>query len=380
MYADLANRGLARECERVPFNDLTVQWQEIADDVRFDLEALFERSAFSAGPFVKAFEDDIAAYLGVKHAIAVNSGTSALHLATLAADIGPGDEVLVPSHTFIATLWGLLYAGATPVLCDVDEDTATIDVADAQRRVTQRTKAIIPVHLYGQPADMRGVLQLAERFDLKVIEDNAQAIGARWNNAHLGTIGELGCFSFYPGKNLGAAGEGGLVVTNDEELAARVRCLGNHGQRERYVHTDIGFNYRMDGVQGAILSRKLKRLDAWTERRRQLAARFQAGLAGLPLELPVVRFGDHVWHLFVVRTPRRKELREHLARANIETGLHYPIPCHRQPCLQHLQMDRNSYPQSDRWTRELLSLPLFYGMTDAQADRVIDSIHEFFRS
>ena len=158
-------------------------------------------------------------------------------------------------------------------------------------------------------------MQLAERFDLKVIEDNAQAIGARWNNAHLGTIGELGCFSFYPGKNLGAAGEGGLVVTNDEELAARVRCLGNHGQRERYVHTDIGFNYRMDGVQGAILSRKLKRLDAWTERRRQLAARFQAGLAGLPLELPVVRFGDHVWHLFVVRTPRRKELREHLARS-----------------------------------------------------------------
>ena len=155
MYADLANRAIARECERVPFNDLTVQWQEIADDVRFDLEALFERSAFSAGPFVKAFEDDIAAYLGVKHAIAVNSGTSALHLATLAADIGPGDEVLVPSHTFIATLWGLLYVGATPVLCDVDEDTATIDVADAQRRVTPRTKAIIPVHLYGQPADMR---------------------------------------------------------------------------------------------------------------------------------------------------------------------------------------------------------------------------------
>ena len=380
MYTNLVNRDATRGRERVPFNDLTVQWQEIADDVRFDLEALFECSAFSAGPFVKAFEDDIAAYLGVKHAIAVNSGTSALHLATLAADIGPGDEVLVPSHTFIATLWGLLYVGATPVLCDVDADTATIDVADARRRVTPRTKAIIPVHLYGQPADMKGVLQLAERFDLKVIEDNAQAIGARWNNRHLGTIGELGCFSFYPGKNLGAAGEGGLVVTNDEELAARVRCLSNHGQRERYVHTDIGFNYRMDGVQGAILSRKLRRLDAWTERRRQLARRFQAGLAGLPLELPVVRFGDHVWHLFVVRTPRRKELREHLARANIETGLHYPIPCHRQPCLQHLEMDRNSYPQSDLWTRELLSLPLFYGMTDAQADRVINSIHEFFRS
>ena len=213
-----------------------------------------------------------------------------------------------------------------------------------------------------------------------MIEDNAQAIGARWNNALLGTIGEVGCFSFYPGKNLGAAGEGGLVVTNDGQLAARVRCLANHGQRERYVHTDIGFNYRMDGLQGLVLGRKLKRLDAWTARRRQLASRFQVGLAGLPLELPVVRNGDHVWHLFVVRTPRREELREHLARANIETGLHYPIPCHRQPCLQHLQMDRNSYPRSDRWARELLSLPLFYGMTDAQADHVIGSIHDFFRS
>jgi len=380
MNVDFAILALARARERVPFNDLTIQWREIADDVRVDLQALFERSAFSAGPFVKAFEDDIASYLGVRHAIAVNSGTSALHLATLAANIGPGDEVLVPSHTFIATVWGLLYVGAIPVFCDVDEATATIDVADAQSRVTHRTRAIIPVHLYGQPADMSGVLNLAERFDLKVIEDNAQAIGARWNNALLGTIGDVGCFSFYPGKNLGAAGEGGLVVTNDGQLAARVRCLANHGQRERYVHTDIGFNYRMDGVQGLILSHKLRRLDAWTARRRQLAGRLQAGLAGLPLEVPVVRNGDHVWHLFVVRTPRREELREHLARANIETGLHYPIPCHRQPCLQHLQMDRNSYPRSDRWARELLSLPLFYGMTDAQADRVIGAIHNFFRS
>jgi dTDP-4-amino-4,6-dideoxygalactose transaminase len=335
---------------------------------------------FPQGRSSKLFEDDIAGYLGVKHAIAVNSGTSALHLATLAADIGPGDEVLVPSHTFIATLWGLLYVGATPILCDVEEATGTIDVADAEQRVTQRTKAIIPVHLYGQPSDMSGVLQLAKRFDLKVIEDNAQAIGARWKGTPLGTIGELGCFSFYPGKNLGAAGEGGLVVTNDEKLATRIRALGNHGQRERYVHTDIGFNYRMDGLQGLILRRKLRRLDAWNAERKRLARRFQAGLAGLPLELPVVRFDDHVWHLFVVRTPRREELRAHLARANIETGLHYPVPCHRQPCLQHLQMDRNSYPRADRWARELLSLSFFYGMTDAQADRVIGAVHDFFRS
>lgn len=380
MRADLIDLGLAWGAERVPFNNLGIQWQEIESGVREDFQALFERSAFSAGPFVKAFEDEIAAYLGVKHAIGVNSGTSALHLATHALDIGPGDEVLVPSHTFIATLWGVLYVGATPILCDVDDATGTIDVADARRRVTPRTKAIVPVHLYGQPADMGGVLQLAAEFNLKVIEDNAQAIGARWNNSALGTIGDIGCFSFYPGKNLGAAGEGGLVTTNDADLAARLRSLANHGQRERYLHTDIGFNYRMDGLQGVILSHKLKRLDAWTAERRHLAERLLAGLAGLPLELPVTRFGDHVWHLFVVRTPRREELRQHLARANIETGLHYPIPCHRQPCLQHLQMDRDSYPRSDRWARELLSLPLFYGMKDAQADRVIGSIHEFFRS
>jgi dTDP-4-amino-4,6-dideoxygalactose transaminase len=365
---------------RVPFNDLGFQWREIADDVRREFEEVFARSAFSSGPFVKKFEGEIAAYLGAKHAIAVNSGTSALHLALAAADIGAGDEVLVPAHTFIATLWGPLYVGARPVLCDVDEDTGTIDVADAQSRITPRTKAIIPVHLYGQPADMDAVMGLAERHGLLVVEDAAQAIGARWNGRQVGTVGRLGCHSFYPGKNLGAAGEGGLVTTDDDVLARRVRSLHDHGQSERYTHEEIGFNYRMDGLQAVVLRRKLRRLDAWTERRKEIAARYQIALSGLPIEIPTVRHRDHVWHLFVVRTAQRDALREHLQRANIETGLHYPIPNHRQPCLRHLPMDRESYPRADRWAQAGLSLPLFYGMTDAQVDQVTQAVAAFFRT
>jgi dTDP-4-amino-4,6-dideoxygalactose transaminase len=296
----------------------------------------------------------------------------------LAAGIGPNDEVLVPAHTFIATAWGPLYAGATPVFCDVDETTGTIDVADAARRVTPRTKGIIPVHLYGQPANMDAVADLADRYGLHVIEDNAQAVGACWNKRALGTLGLFGCFSFYPGKNLGGAGEGGLVVTAAEALAQRLRSLRSHGESQRYVHQEIGFNYRMDGLQAAVLRQKLRRLDAWTTRRRALAEMLRSGLRGLPLEVPGVHHQDHVWHLFVIRTPFRDELREYLRRANIETGLHYPIPNHRQPCFAHLAMDRESFPNADRWAREGLSLPLFYGMTDLQTQRVIETIRDFF--
>ena len=363
---------------RIPFNDLSIQWREIANDVRLEFEDIFATSAFCLGPHVERFEREFADYLGVKHAVGVNSGTSALHLAVLVAGIGPGDEVLVPAHTFIATAWGPLYAGATPVFCDVDERSGTIDLADATRRVTVRTKAIIPVHLYGQPADMDAVARLARDHGLTVIEDNAQAIGARWKGRALGTLGRLGCFSFYPGKNLGGAGEGGLAATDDDDLAATLRELRSHGQRERYLHGKIGFNYRMDALQAAVLRHKLRRLDRWTARRQEIADLYLRGLAGLPLALPRVVHGDHVWHLFVVRTPQRDALRKYLAELNIDTGLHYPIPNHRQPCLDHLKMDRDSYPNSDRWAREGLSLPFFYGMTDAQVHRVMEAVGNFF--
>ena len=362
----------------IPFNDLVVQWHEVETAVRREFEDLITRSAFCSGPFVEAFENDVAAYLGACHAVGVNSGTSALHLAMLAAGVGPGDEVLVPAHTFIASAWGPIYAGATPLLCDVDDATGTIDVEDAQRRVSSRTKAILPVHLYGQPANLDAVTEFARRNNLTLIEDAAQAIGARWNGRCVGTHGTLGCFSFYPGKNLGAAGEAGLVTTNDAGLAQRLRSLRNHGQKERYVHAETGFNYRMDGLQSAVLKHKLERLDAWTERRRELAALYRDALAGLPVRVPEMRHQDHVWHLFVIRTPERDALRAHLQDAGIECGLHYPVPLHRQPCLAHLPVDKQSFPNADRWAREGLSLPLFYGMTDAQVARVADMVRDFY--
>jgi dTDP-4-amino-4,6-dideoxygalactose transaminase len=365
--------------ERIPFNDLAIQWREISREALRDFDEVFAKSAFCLGPQVEAFESEIADFLDVAHAIGVNSGTSALHLAMVAADIGPGHEVLVPAHTFIATLWGVVYVGATPVLCDVDDATGTIDLADAKRRVTSRTRAIIPVHLYGQPADMDGIAALARHHNLIVVEDAAQSVGACWNGQRVGTLGLLGCFSFYPGKNLGAAGEGGLVVTSNAKVNERLRSLRHHGERERYVHAEIGFNYRMDGLQAVVLRHKLRRISAWTEQRRALARRYQAALAGLPLDVPIIRHQDHVWHLFVVRTPQRDRLREYLHAGGIETGLHYPVPLHRQPCLEFLSPMPHSYPRADRWANEGLSLPLFYGMTANQVDRICETIHEFFR-
>ena len=375
--ATKAERPVVHSGELIPFNDLRIQWREIAGSAQREFNDVFATSAFCLGAQVEAFEREIASYLGAAHAIGVNSGTSALHLAIIAANIGPGDEVLVPAHTFIATLWGALYAGATPVLCDVDETTGTIDVDDAARRLSPRTRAILPVHLYGQLANMRAVIAFAERHRLAVIEDAAQSIGARWDGRAAGTMGLLGCYSFYPGKNLGAAGEAGLVTTNDATIAARLRALRSHGQSEPYIHAQVGFNYRMDGLQAAILRHKLMRLDAWTARRRALAERYRRGLAGLPLQIPAVHHRDHVWHLFVVRTPQRDALREHLQRAGIETGLHYPVPLQRQPCLAHLVRDRDSFPRAEQWAREGLSLPLFYGMSDGQVDRVIRTMCEF---
>jgi dTDP-4-amino-4,6-dideoxygalactose transaminase len=362
----------------VPFNDLSIQWLAIAEQARGDLEHVLLSGAFCLGPEVETFEREAAAYLGVADAIGVNSGTSALHLAMLAAGIGPGHDVIVPSHTFIASIWSVIYVGANPVLCDVDSETGTLDVGDAERRVTARTRAIVPVHLYGQPASMDAVSDLAKRHGLAVIEDAAQSFGARWNGCATGTIGQFGCYSFYPGKNLGAAGEAGLVVASDSAAAARIRALRNHGQVERYLHSEIGFNYRMDGLQAVVLRHKLRHVDRWTGRRRQLAGIYDRLLDGLPLDRPAVRHQDHVWHLYVIRTPQRDELRQYLQEAGVETGLHYPIPSHRQPCLSHLGSDPASLPQSERWASEGLSLPLFYGMTDTQAEYVTDAVRRFF--
>jgi dTDP-4-amino-4,6-dideoxygalactose transaminase len=363
----------------IPFTDLSFQWRQIEAKALPDIRALFEDSTFCLGPFVERFEIAIADYLGVTHAIGVNSGTSALHIALIAAGVGPGDKVLVPSYTFVATAWGVLYVGGTPVLCDIEEESANIDLADAGKRLDPAVKAIIPVHLYGQPADMARVMAFAARHRLVVIEDAAQAIGARFNGRCVGTFGLCGCYSFYPAKNLGAAGEGGLVVTADSAIARRLRAIRHHAQTERYVHTELGFNYRMEGLQGLVLGHKLPLLDAWTERRRKLAGAYQERLSDLPLSLPQVVHDDHVFHLYVVRSKDRDRLRDYLQRSGIETALHYPIPLHAQPALARCVSDPQSFPVADRYAQECLSLPLFVGMTDAQVDRVCETIRRFFR-
>jgi dTDP-4-amino-4,6-dideoxygalactose transaminase len=364
--------------EPIPFTDLAFQWRAIEAKAIPDIRRIFEDGAFCLGPFVERFEQEVADYLGASYAIGVNSGTSALHLALIAAGIGPGDKVLVPSYTFIATAWAVLYVGATPVLCDIEDASANINLVDAQRRIHSAVKAIIPVHLYGQPVNMTGVMEFAARHGIVVVEDAAQAIGARFNGRCIGTYGLCGCFSFYPAKNLGAAGEAGLIVTADAAVAQQLRALRHHAQSERYVHAELGFNYRMDGLQGLVLGHKLPLLDIWTDRRRELAQAYHEQLAGLPLTLPQVVHHDHVFHLYVVRSQDRDRLREHLRRAGIETGLHYPVPLHAQPALARFVAEPHTFPVADRYARECLSLPLFVGMTQAQVDRVCATIRRFY--
>ncbi len=364
----------------VPFTDLSFQWRQIEAKALPDIRRLFEQSTFCLGPFVERFEQAISDYLGIPHAIGVNSGTSALHLALIAAGIGPGDKVLIPSFTFVAAAWAVLYVGATPVLCDVEEHSATIDLVDAETRLNGGVRAIIPVHLYGQPADLAGTMAFAARHGLVVVEDAAQAMGARYDGRYAGTFGLCGCFSFYPAKNLGAAGEAGLIVTADDAIARRLRALRHHAQTERYLHAELGFNYRMEGLQGLVLGHKLPLLDGWTECRRTLVRAYRQRLADLPLTLPEVVHQDHVFHLYVVRCKDRDLLRDYLRREAIETSLHYPIPLHAQPALARFVADPQSFPVAERYARECLSLPLFVGMTEAQVERVCEAIRQFFGS
>lgn len=363
---------------KVPFMDLAAQWRDIESAATPDLSDLFAASAFCLGPWVERFETAFAQHFGASHAVGVNSGTSALHLALIVAGVSRGDEVLVPANTFIATVWAVLYVGAIPVLCDVDPASWTIDVGDAEARITSKTKAIIPVHLYGQLADMAAVTDMAERHGLAVIEDAAQALGAELDGRRPGQFGRLGCFSFYPGKNLGAAGEGGLVVTGDPETADRLRRLRHHAQAERYVHTELGFNYRMEGIQGLVLWHKLQHFEAWMDRRREIARCYQSALDGLPITVPQEVRGRHAWHLFVIHTPHRQALQDHLAREGIATGLHYPMPLHRQPCLSDIISSDRGFPNSDLNASQCLSLPLHPALKDEQVEDVVRSVRSFF--
>ncbi|MGC1718021.1 MAG: DegT/DnrJ/EryC1/StrS family aminotransferase, partial [Isosphaeraceae bacterium] len=326
-----SSEPLTRREASVPFLDLKAQYASIREEILDALHEVAESTAYVLGPKVIAFEEAFAAFVGAKHCVGVNSGTSALHLALIAAGVRPGDEVITVPMTFIATSWAISYSGATPVFVDVDPATYTMDTRKIERKITRRTRAILPVHLYGQPADLEPILEIGRRHGIPIIEDAAQAHGAQYQGKAAGSQGFCGCFSFYPGKNLGAYGEAGAVVTDDEQVADRLRSLRDHAQSRRYHHSELGFNYRMDGFQGAVLGVKLKHLESWTEARRRLADRYREGLAGLPIKLPFEAPGrKHAWHLFVVLHPHRDRIRKELESRGIQTGLHYPIPVHLQ--------------------------------------------------
>ncbi|MBL0691603.1 MAG: DegT/DnrJ/EryC1/StrS family aminotransferase [SAR324 cluster bacterium] len=362
----------------VPYANIAWQWQAIKDDVLKELPDFFEKSSFCLGETVQAFEEEFAKYIGVKYAIGVNSGTSALHLALLAAKIGEKDKVLIPDYTFIATAWAPCYVGASPIFCDVDADSYNIDLIDAEKRLDDKVKAIIPVHLYGQPADMQRVQEFAEKHNLVVIEDAAQSHGAYYNGKMSGSLSKAGCFSFYPTKNLGTAGEGGMVVTDDYDFAQEVKSLRNHGEKERYLHSVVGYNYRMEGIHGLILGHKLKYLDKWNAMRRDIATKYYQELANSPIKLPKKVGSDHVYNLFVIQFERRDELRKYLMSKNIATGLHYPTSLHAQPCFKHLNM--KNFPVASELSKRCISLPIFPGMTDEQIYHITDSIKGFFKN
>jgi dTDP-4-amino-4,6-dideoxygalactose transaminase len=361
----------------VPFLDLQAQYASVRNEIIDAITSVADSTQYALGPEVNDFEGRFAAYVGTDHCVAVNSGTSALHLALITAGVGRGDEVITVPMTFIATTWAISYVGATPVFVDVEPATLTMDAEQVEARITPRTKAILPVHLYGQPADLAPLLDIGRRHDIPVIEDAAQAHGARYRDQPVGSLGLLGCFSFYPGKNLGAAGEGGAVVTNDDAIAERVRALRDHAQSTRYHHEELGFNYRMDAIQGAVLRVKLRHLDSWIAARRANAALYGELLDGLAMQLPVERSDrKHVWHLYVVLHPERDRLHAELDALGISTGLHYPIPVHLQRAYAHLGHRPGEFPVAERVAAECLSLPMYSELTPTQQIAVASALRD----
>ncbi|MFN2510488.1 MAG: DegT/DnrJ/EryC1/StrS family aminotransferase [Pyrinomonadaceae bacterium] len=362
----------------IPFVDLKAQYLSIKDEIDAAIAAVLESCQFVLGEQVEAFESDFADYCQVSHAVGVNSGTSALHLALLAAGVQPGDEVITVGYTFVASVAAICYTGARPVLVDIDPRSCTMDPARVEAAITPRTKAIMPVHLYGTCADMDPILEIAHRHDLIVIEDAAQAHGAEYKGQRAGNIGNLACFSFYPGKNLGAYGEGGAVVTNDREYAEVVKRLRDHGQSQKYHHDEVGYNYRMEGMQGAVLGVKLRHLDDWNTARRQHAAAYRALLADTGLRLlEEIPYARSVYHIFPVFTTQRDHLVEHLKAQGVSTGIHYPIPVHLQSGYRDLGYKVGDFPHTEQACNEVLSLPMYAELSSEAVIEVSDAIRQF---
>ncbi len=359
----------------IPLIDLAAQYRELKPEIDAAIARVFETSQFILGQETEAFEEEFAAYCDVEHAIGVNSGTSALHLALLAAGIGEGDEVITVPFTFFATVATIEYVGATPVYVDINPRTFNIDVDKIEAALTERTRAIMPVHLYGQPADMDPILDIARRHKLVVIEDAAQAHGAEYRGRRAGSIGDLGCFSFYPSKNLSAPGEAGLVTTNNPEYARTIRKLRNWGEEHRYYPVLKGYNYRLPGLQAAVLRLKLSRLEQWTEIRRTLAAEYDRLLEDVdilaPTSIPGIR---HVFCLYTIQVPDRDQLQRDLATVGIQTAVHYPLPIHLMPAYTDRRYKSGDFPAAEACARAVLSLPLYPHMSSAQVEQVAHQI------
>lgn len=341
----------------IPFVDLKREYVEISEEVTHAIHRVLESGWFILGDELKKFEEEFSKYIGTKHGIGVNSGSDALFLALKALGIGKGDEVITVSHTFISTVDAIVRNGAKPVFVDIDPDTYCIDVTKVEGGITKKTRAIIPVHLYGHPADMEPIMEIAEKYNLSVVEDACQAHGAEYKDQRVGGTGDVGCFSFYPVKNLGAYGDGGMIVTNDEELAERLRMLRNYGQPQKYYHDFVGVNNRLDEIQAAILRVKLKYLDEWNGERRRVAKLYDELLESFEIAMPIEKeYAEHVYHLYVIRAEKRNALKEYLQKEEIQTQIHYPIPVHKQKA--YLEFSAAQLPVTEKICGEILSLPL----------------------
>lgn len=364
--------------ERIKRIDLTRDYEAHKEEYKKAIEAVCEVTAFSGGKFADAFDEEFASFVGTKYASGVNNGTSALHLAMLALGVGPGDEVIVPANTFIATAWGVSYTGATPVFADCTADTWEIDPASVEEKITEKTKGIIGVHLYGQPFEYNKIREIADKHGLFVVEDCAQAHNALYEGKQVGSLGELGCFSFYPGKNLYAFGEGGSVTTDNEEYFKHINRLKNQGSDIRYYHDEIGYNMRLEGLQGAVLSVSLKYLPQWTKNRIAIGERYLKEITN-----PLLTMQAHpentkpVYHLFVITVPDREDFMQYMEAQNIECNMHYPMPCHLQKAYAYLGYQKGDCPNAEYLAEHCVTLPLFPEMRKEEVDRVIQACNDY---
>jgi len=369
------------DMDRVRYLDLQAQYDSIRTEVLSALEEICESSRFAQGPATSNFEAQFGSYCGVDHCVSVNSGTSALHLALRCLNVGPGDEVVTVAMTFIATAWAISYIGAKPVFVDIHPVRRTMDPDQLEAAITPHTKAIIPVHLYGMPAEMDRIMAIAERHGLPVIEDAAQAHGAKYRGKRVGQFGRIACFSFYPSKNLGAYGEGGALITNDASIAHRARSLRDHAQSQKYFHDEIGYNYRMDSFQAAVLSIKLKHLDAWNAARVERASSYTKLLEGSSYKMPAnVSDSECVWHCYVIETRQRDRVRSALQDAGIQTAVHYPLPIHRQKAYAHLEYKSGDLPVTEALCEHCLSLPIYPELSKEKISRVTSILLDLEKS